>query len=395
MSVGTRTIGFMALIIDRSGTAARPDPTTFASWAADQRVFVSSVMGELTPLRKSLATAVAQMGAEPVWFEAFGGRDDDAEVAYLSEVASSTIYLGILGRHYGRLDKAHRLSATHVEYREAERLGLPVSVWVRDEADMHADQHNFLEEVRLFHTTGSFTDSEDLVTAVRRRFEEMAAESVSPWAKLGDVVFRTRRIVDDGTHMVVTAVVHSGEVLAAIEALRPTSFQSHDQRLTWAGRSTAVRVRGVRTTTTASRSSEVELTLERLETRGSGSPFGMTASFSTGSRTYTPDDLAVLDLRHMLFGEEKPGRLLTLGGSIRNFITDLPSGAVATSLYQALFALLATEALVESGRALRVHTAQVSPAGPDGRHVRLAWAGHTDRGSSPTQVTVEGIMPSP
>lgn len=384
----------MALTIDRSGTAARPDPATFTSWAADQRVFISSVMGDLTPLRRSLATAAAEMGAEPAWFEAFGGRDDDAEVAYLSEVASSTIYLSILGRHYGRLDRAHRLSATHVEYREAERLGLPVSVWVRDEADMHADQHNFLDEVRLFHTTGNFMDADDLVAAVRRRFEEMAAESVSPWAKLGEVVFRTRRIVDDGTNLMVTASVHSAEVLAALEALRPTNFRSHDQRLTWAGRSTAVRVTGVQTTTTASRSSDLELTLERLETRGSGSPFAMTASFSTGSRTFTSDDLAVLDMRHMLFGEEKPPGLLALGGSIRDFTTDLPSGPVATSLYQALFALLATEALVGSGRALRVNKAQVSPTGPDGRHVRLAWAGHTDRGGSPTSMTVAGIMPS-
>src|SRR5450631_3670288 len=385
----------MALSVDTSGTAPRPDPHSLAAWAGDQRIFISSsVMGDLTPLRRALATAIADLGAEPVWFEAFGGRDDDAEVAYLSEVASSTIYLGILGRHYGRLDKAHRLSATHVEYRHAERLGLPVSVWVRDEANMHADQHNFLDEVQLFHTTGNFTNADDLIGGARRRLEEMAAESVSPWAKLGEVVFRTRKIIDDGTNLVVAASVHSAEVLHALEALRPTNFGSHDQRLTWAGRSTAVRVTGVRTTTTASRSSDVELTLERLQTRGAGSPFAMTASFSTGSRTYTSDDLAVLDVRHMLFGEEKPPGLLTLGGSIRDFTSDLPSGPVTTSLYQALFGLLATEALLESSRAMRVNKAQVSSTGPDGRHVRLAWAGHTNRGDSPTLVTVEGVMPS-
>ena len=124
------------------------------------------------------------------------------------------------------------------------------------------------------------------------------------------------------------------------------------------------------------------------------SPFAMTASFSTGSRTFTSDDLAVLDVRHMLFGEEEPPGLLTLGGSIRDFTTDLPSGPVTTSLYQALFGLLATEALLESGRAMRVNKAQVSSAGPDGRHVRLAWADHTNRGDSPTLVTVEGVMPS-
>lgn len=171
--------GEVAIHIDQSGTAPRPDPSSFASWASDQRLFISSTMGALAPLRRSLASEVARIGADPVWFEDFGGRDDDAEVAYLGEVATSTIYLGILGRDYGRIDKTHRLSATHAEYREAERLGLQVSVWVQDEADMLADQFNFLSEVRLFHTTGSFTDADDLVTKVHRRLEAMCADAVS------------------------------------------------------------------------------------------------------------------------------------------------------------------------------------------------------------------------
>lgn len=382
----------MALTIDRSGTASRPDPATLAAWAGDQRVFLSSVMGHLAELRHALAMTITEIGAEPVWFENFGGRDDDAEVAYLGEVASSTIYLDILGREYGRLDRARRLSATHAEYREAERLGLPVTVWVRDQADMNADQFNFLSEVRLFHTTGNFTDAEDLARNARRRFDEMAAEAVSPWAKLGEVVFRTKKIVDNGATITIHGSVHDGRVVAALEAMRPNTFHNQEVRVTWAGRSTAVRVAQVQTTTTASRVSQMELILERVESRGSGS-FPMTASFSAGGKSYTSDDLAVLDLRHMLFREEKPQGLLSLGGSIRDFAQDLPTGPIPTALYEAVFALLTTEALVESGRALRVHKAQVSPVGPDGRRVRLAWTGHTNRGSNaPTTVELEGLM---
>jgi hypothetical protein len=377
---------------DRSGTASRPDPATFNAWAGDQRIFVSSVIAPLAELRRSLALTITEIGAQPVWFEDFGGRADDAEVAYLGEIASSTIYLGILGRDYGRLDKAHRLSATHAEYREAERLGLPISAWVRDEANMNADQFNFLSEVRLFHTTGNFTDAEDLARGVRRRLEELAAEAVSPWAKLADVVFRTRRIVDDGVAITIHGSVHDGQVVAALEAMRPNTFRNQDVRLTWAGRSAAVRVAQVQTTTTASRSHQVEVIVKRVESRESGS-IPMTASFSTGGRSYTSDDLAVLDVRHMLFGEERPQGLFSLGGSIRDFVQDLPTGPTPAALYQAVFALLATEALVESGRALRVHTAQVSPVGPDGRRVRLAWTGHTDRGANaPTTVELEGVM---
>lgn len=350
-------------------------------------------MGALTPVRKSLALAIAELGAHPVWFEDFGGRDDDAEVAYLSEVATSTIYLGILGREYGRIDKARRLSATHAEYREAERLGLPVSVWVRHEEEMLADQFNFLSEVRLFHTTGSFTDEQDLVAKVRRRLEAMCAEAVSPWTKIGDAVIRAREITDDGRRVVLRAAIHSRDVLAILEGLRPTNFHSREVRLTWAGRSVPVRVTDVTTTTTASRSTAVVIEMERGTQSSGSSPFSMTASFSLGTRTYTSDDLAVLDMRRLLFSEQIPAGLHTFGGSIRDFTVDLPGKTVPTALYQAAFTLLVTEALVESGRAMHVKSAQVSPLGPEGRRVRMAWAGHTDHGGRPTHVSLEGVMP--
>lgn len=386
-----RDNGRVTIQIDQSGTAPRPDPASFTSWASDQRVFISSTMGALTPLRRSLASAIADLGAHPVWFEEFGGRDDDAEVAYLGEVATSTIYLGILGREYGRIDKAHRLSATHAEYREAERLGVPVSVWVQHEEDMLADQFNFLSEVRLFHTTGSFADENDLVAKVRRRLEEMCAESASPWAKLGDAVVRAREITDDGQRIVLRAAVHSRDVLAVLEGLRPAFFSPPDVRLTWAGRSAPVRVTDVTTTTTASRSTGVVVEMERKDARSGGSPFGMTVSF--GTTTYTSDDLAVIDMRRLLFNEQVPAGVHSLGGSIRDFTTDLPGKAVPTALYQAVFTLLATEALVESGRAMHVESAQVSPLGPEGRRVRMSWVGHTDRGGQPTLVALDGVMP--
>src|SRR3954447_24860664 len=107
----------MTLVIDAAAAAAAPTPAELAAWARDQRVFISSVMADLADERRAAAAAITDLGAEPVWFEAFGGRDDDPQAAYLAEVASSHVYLGILGRTYGRLLPS-RLSATHEEYRE-------------------------------------------------------------------------------------------------------------------------------------------------------------------------------------------------------------------------------------------------------------------------------------
>lgn len=111
-----------ALVLDRAAAAEQPSPEDLRAWTAEQRVFISSVMAGLEEERAAVAEAVAGLGAEPVWFERFGGRDDDAETAYLSEVASSSVYVGLLAERYGR-PLPSRYSATHLEYREAEQRG--------------------------------------------------------------------------------------------------------------------------------------------------------------------------------------------------------------------------------------------------------------------------------
>lgn len=91
-----------ALIVDGSAASEPLAEAEFRSWAREQRVFVSSVMEELREERRAVAERIDTTGAEPVLFERFGGREDDAEQAYLHEVATSSIYLGILGGRYGR-----------------------------------------------------------------------------------------------------------------------------------------------------------------------------------------------------------------------------------------------------------------------------------------------------
>lgn len=72
-------------------------------------------MSELPAERQAAAAAARAVGVTPVMFEQFGGRDADPEDAYLSEVETSDIYLGILGRRYGK-PLPSRSSATHAEY---------------------------------------------------------------------------------------------------------------------------------------------------------------------------------------------------------------------------------------------------------------------------------------
>ena len=144
------------VLVDQASAAALPAETDVRDFLAGERVFISSVMATLADERAAVATAVSELGAEPIWFEAFGGRDADPEAAYLAEVRSSTIYVGILGASYGRIHPS-RFSATHEEYREAERRGLRMSVWTVAHENWDGDQERFVQEVqsaiRLCHCT--------------------------------------------------------------------------------------------------------------------------------------------------------------------------------------------------------------------------------------------------
>ncbi len=134
-------------LIDLSPAPA-PDEAEVRAWATRQYVFVSSVMTGMTDERRACAQGVAAVGARPVLFEDFGGMDDDPEEAYLAQVASSDIYVGILGQRYGKPLKSG-YSATHAEYDEAMRRGLRSSIWNWD-GELDGRQHDFLEEVRVF-----------------------------------------------------------------------------------------------------------------------------------------------------------------------------------------------------------------------------------------------------
>src|SRR6266699_1191488 len=135
------------LIIDRAAAAEIPTADAIRESAREKRGFISSVMSELPAERKAAATAIRAIGARPVMFEQFGGRDADPEQAYLSEVETSDIYVGILGKRYGK-PLPSRFSATHAEYLHAEKSGLRMAVWCLRTDDREDHEQSFLEEVR-------------------------------------------------------------------------------------------------------------------------------------------------------------------------------------------------------------------------------------------------------
>jgi hypothetical protein len=383
-----------ALIVDRAAASEPLAEAEFLAWGREQRIFISSVMGELRDERRAVAERIDSLGAEPVLFERFGGREDDAEQAYLHEVATSSTYVGILGRQYGRPLPSH-FSATHAEYLEAERLGLRVAVWAEDVEDREGHAASFLEEVRAFHTTGTFRSADELADGVERRLRRIAAEDLAPWVKFGSVIFRARRIDESRDRIEVEARVRDRDVLAALEVLGPDRWgRSEEAPLTYAGRSRPARIETLTLTTTAGSGAEVRLALTAAEIH---TDFASEMSVSDGGRAYSPADLTELGLRHELFGEPlPPGSLVAPMADVGGVLRPLEGLRLSEEIVRPIVHLLVTEALVGRGRAARITRMRLGLPVSGRRRFEIEW--ETPRryaDAAPERRSIEGVVDLP
>lgn len=354
------------LTIDLAAAAELPSPDEIRHWARDQRLFISSVMDELKAERKAVAEAIRRLGAQPVWFEEFGGRDADPSDAYTAEVASSTIYIGILGQRYGRLLPT-RFSATHTEYLFAEERGLRISVYPIDVADREGREQAFLEEVWQFHTAPTVS-SADLPAAVVRRCERVAAEDLSPWCKLGNVVFRASSVTETREEIVVTARVRSKDATHTLDETASDRWNRFDGQFTWSGRSQAVRVADVQVTTTASSARTYRISLQRQEKQRDSL---IDVSFNNRS----PDDLTEIAIRVGLLGEHNPLDEQQMGfmSDLGNPIEPLRQQRIPDEILRPIAQLLLVENLVGGGRIGRITTFRLGAAVAGKRRIELAW----------------------
>ncbi len=356
------------LVIDRAAAAELPSDESIRQWARDKRVFISSVMTELPDERDAAAGAVRAVGARPVMFEEFGGRDTNPVDAYLDEVERSDVYLGVLGRRYGTL-LATGLSATHSEFQRAEQHGLRMAVWTLRTGDREDPQQAFLDEARTSYVVPSFGTPAELGRQVDDRLREIAAEELAPWSKLGHLVFRASEITQEGAGIAVTARIHTGAVAHALENLAPNEFgRKHECRFTWAGRSRYVRVGRVQSTTTTAYSTLLRLQFEVIDQERD---MLMDVSFEG----LEPADLTEAAIRTALLGE--PNRLSSRG---MGFLAELPDplqplreARVAEEIVRPLAELMIVDELVGSGRAVRVMKFRLGTSVGGRRRIEFEW----------------------
>jgi hypothetical protein len=359
------------LIIDRGAAAEVPSAEAVLEWARGRRAFISSVMSELPGERQAAADGVRAVGGTPVMFEQFGGRDADPEDAYLSEVETADIYVGILGRRYGK-PLPSRFSATHAEYLHAEARGLRLAVWCLNASDREGHEESFLNEVRAFHVVPTFSTPADLRVQVEERLKAIAAEDLAPWCKLGGILFRASEVGDDGGRLRVVARVRGDDVAHALEAMRGEGINRGDEgRFTWSGRSRSVRVTSVETTTTSARSRTVRLGLETREA-------GRDAMLEMSVSGYGPDDLTEAGLRTALFGTRHPLADQHLGfmGEMPDPFAALRTARVSDEITRPLAELVLVDALVGSGKAARITQFKLGASVRGVRRLVVGWQPH-------------------
>ena len=364
----------MALSIDLAAAARRLSDDEFRAWASAQTVFLSSVMAEFEDERRALATALEGLGVTFRWFEDFGGRDDGAAEAYLGEVRSATIYLGLLGDAYGTMltsGEYQGYSATHAEYLEARARGKRISFWERRPADgREGHARKFLDEVWVFQVTGRFTGAGDLVAGVEKRLREMAAEDLAPWVKVGDVIIRAAQVQMSGEKLTFQARVYDPAVLRALTELAGTGrgWQGEEVALTAGNRSGVGRVGSVEESSTSGAFSDVELTanVNWADRADSG---------AAGTTGYSADDLTEVAVRVGLLGEVMPDKLQQMSFLVKaeDPLAALQAMNVPEGTVQGLCRLLVVESLVGSRRASAVEQFVIGPPRNHERHIEIAW----------------------
>jgi hypothetical protein len=353
------------LLVDLS-PAPPPDEGEIRAWAAGQSVFVSSVMTGMTNERKACAQAISAVGAVPILFEDFGGMDDDPEDAYLSQVASADIYLGILGQRYGKPLKSG-FSATHAEYAEAMAQGLRTSIWNTD-GDLDGHQWDFLEEVRVFHTTGSYGSPDDLAQRVERRLRVIAAESIAPWVKVGNAIFRATSVQDDGRQITVIARIRDRTVAASLEARRPGNSygRNSEARMTWPGGTALVRTTSVASETTSAQSRTMTIVGIRVAENRSN-------HLEVAYEGRTPEDLTELAMRIALLGEPNPFGTMSFLVAAENPLLAIADLRLPEDSFEQIAQLLIAEELVGQRGADHITQFRLGPPHRGHRRLRLGW----------------------
>ncbi|SOC53562.1 protein of unknown function [Blastococcus aggregatus] len=353
-----------SLLLDQRSASQAASDKDVRAWASGRRVFVSSLITDMPDERAAVRAAIEAVGATAVMFEDLGAQDISAEQAYLSGVRSSEVYVGMWGSRYGvRMPDGY--SATHAEFLEAERSGLRLCLFVHGETagEMDGSQRDLIQSARNLYTTSPWSNPADLGRRVRRRLEELAAEELAPWVRVGRTLFRAREIINDGRTISLAAAVRSDALHAELVRLRDNRAGS----VPFASAHTAlpVQIAELSTRTVSTIGHEERLTMVAQQQRASN----MRASINGVSA----DEVVRRALSDGLFGTSMLSQQMGWLARPIDPLAQLRGLGLDDSVLRPVARVLFSERLLTEQAASRIDSFALGPSRQGARRLRAIW----------------------
>jgi len=168
-------------------------------------VFISSTFVDLKEERKKVWDTLEQFDVAVKGMEQFGARKTTPLATCILEVEQSDIYVGILGMRYGSEEPTSGKSYSQLEYEKAVEQNKEILIYLIDEETSHVTPNliqydkiqklnNFKAILRDKHTVDTFSNPQDLVTKLQRKFKELLTPKVT--AVTEDEYENTRKVIN-------------------------------------------------------------------------------------------------------------------------------------------------------------------------------------------------------
>lgn len=155
-------------------------------------IFVGSTYEDLKEYRRAVRDALHRLETIVRGMEYFGSKPGKPVEECLKTVRSCKVYIGIFAMRYGSIPENHRISMTHLEYEEAQRIELPSLIYLIDEKNQPIipayvetgegaqKLASLKDKLRNEHIVSLFTSPEDLALKILQDIppvlEEIGAE---------------------------------------------------------------------------------------------------------------------------------------------------------------------------------------------------------------------------
>lgn len=179
-------------------------------------VFISSTYLDLKEERKKVWDCLETFDVAVKGMEQFGARKADPLTTCMTEVELSDIYVGIIGMRYGREDSSSGKSFSQLEYEKAIVLNKEILIYLIDENSSTVTpnliQFEKIHKLNVFkeilkerHTVDSFANSADLISKLKRKFNELLTPK--PNTVIEDEYENTKNILN---HFFLVPAAYSG-----------------------------------------------------------------------------------------------------------------------------------------------------------------------------------------